>query len=209
MATDSREMSTPASRSTVPPMERLTDPSLGAGMFDCNICLETASDPVVTACGHLYCWGCIYKWLRLREDSPLCPICKTEVARERMIPIYGRGRPHIDPRSREVVEEEKIPHRPPAAQPPPAAEPHQPPESTGGTAAAAVTSVLSSAAAVTADSTFDVIASFIGLRVALPTSHAAHAGARGALSREEEQQAFLSRLLLLLGSFVILCLLIF
>lgn len=200
--------SPPASRRLASsPMDRPTDASPGAGMFDCNICLETASDPVVTMCGHLYCWGCIYKWLRLREDSPQCPICKTEVAREHLIPIYGRGRPHIDPRSREVVEEERIPHRPPAASRPPAAEPHQPAEGAGGTAAATATSALSSAAAATAESGFDVIASLLGLRIALPTSHAAQA--RGALSREEEQQAFLSRLLLLLGSFVILCLLIF
>ena len=26
----------------------------GNGQFDCNICLDTAYDPVVTACGHLY-----------------------------------------------------------------------------------------------------------------------------------------------------------
>ena len=31
--------------------------------FDCNICLETVKEPVVTRCGHLYCWPCLYKWL--------------------------------------------------------------------------------------------------------------------------------------------------
>ena len=180
------------------------DAGPGAGMFDCNICLETASDPVVTACGHLFCWGCIYKWLRLREDSPLCPICKTEVAHGRMVPIYGRGRPHIDPRSREAKDdEERIPRRPPAATRPPAAEP----EGAGGTVAAAATSAPTSAAATAESGLFDIVASLFGLRIALPMSHVAQA--RGVLSREEEQQAFLSRLLLLLGSFVILCLLIF
>lgn len=29
--------------------------------FECNICLELAQDPVVTQCGHLYCWPCLYK----------------------------------------------------------------------------------------------------------------------------------------------------
>ena len=29
--------------------------------FECNICLELASSPVVTLCGHLYCWPCLYR----------------------------------------------------------------------------------------------------------------------------------------------------
>jgi len=33
--------------------------------FVCAICLETVSDePVVTRCGHLYCWPCLYQWLQ-------------------------------------------------------------------------------------------------------------------------------------------------
>eukprot|EP00592_Proboscia_alata_P005065 CAMPEP_0194375024 /NCGR_PEP_ID=MMETSP0174-20130528/23479_1 /TAXON_ID=216777 /ORGANISM="Proboscia alata, Strain PI-D3" /LENGTH=722 /DNA_ID=CAMNT_0039154947 /DNA_START=111 /DNA_END=2279 /DNA_ORIENTATION=- len=32
-------------------------------IFDCNICLESVVEPVVTLCGHLYCWPCLYKWL--------------------------------------------------------------------------------------------------------------------------------------------------
>ncbi|KAL7519212.1 hypothetical protein ACHAWX_003999 [Stephanocyclus meneghinianus] len=32
--------------------------------FICSICLETVSnEPVVTRCGHLYCWRCLYQWL--------------------------------------------------------------------------------------------------------------------------------------------------
>jgi E3 ubiquitin-protein ligase RNF5 len=178
-------------------------PSL-EGTFDCNICLETASDPVVTLCGHLYCWGCIYKWLELRE-GPQCPICKAEIARERMVPIYGRGRPHVDPRCRaDFPKIEEIPDRPAAASRAPAAAPAS--EGAGRTTAAVASSALSSAAA-TAESGFDVMASLFGLRIVSPASHPTQA--RGALSREEEQQAFLSRLLLLLGSFVILCLLLF
>lgn len=31
------------------------------GSFECNICLELAQDPVVTLCGHLFCWPCLYR----------------------------------------------------------------------------------------------------------------------------------------------------
>ncbi|VAI58924.1 unnamed protein product [Triticum turgidum subsp. durum] len=41
-----------------------------AGCFDCNICLDFAVEPVVTLCGHLYCWPCIYE---LRPALPRRP----------------------------------------------------------------------------------------------------------------------------------------
>ncbi|XP_023523060.1 peroxisome biogenesis factor 10-like, partial [Cucurbita pepo subsp. pepo] len=42
--------------------------------FDCNICLDLARDPVVTCCGHLYCWPCLYRWLHLHSDAKECPV---------------------------------------------------------------------------------------------------------------------------------------
>ncbi len=33
--------------------------------FECVICLETAKEPVVTKCGHLYCWPCIYEVVKI------------------------------------------------------------------------------------------------------------------------------------------------
>ncbi len=30
-------------------------------IFECAICMETAKEPIVTKCGHLYCWPCIYE----------------------------------------------------------------------------------------------------------------------------------------------------
>lgn len=68
-----------------------------AGCFDCNICLDFAHEPVVTFCGHLYCWPCIYKWLRVQSSSltssehPQCPVCKAEISHEAMVPLYGHG----------------------------------------------------------------------------------------------------------------------
>ena len=30
--------------------------------YECNICYEMAREPVVTYCGHLYCWPCLYRY---------------------------------------------------------------------------------------------------------------------------------------------------
>jgi len=70
--------------------------------FECNICFEQASSPVVTSCGHLFCWSCLYKWL---EQHPSCPCCKSGVSKDNVIPLYGRGEEQKDPR-------EEIPTRP-------------------------------------------------------------------------------------------------
>lgn len=67
--------------------------------FECNICLDLAQDPVVTFCGHLYCWPCIYKWIQLQnipsenpvQRHPQCPVCKAEVSQTTLVPLYGRG----------------------------------------------------------------------------------------------------------------------
>ncbi|KAL5994487.1 hypothetical protein ACLOJK_024539 [Asimina triloba] len=64
------------------------------GCFDCNICLDSAHDPVVTMCGHLYCWPCIYKWLHHKGDDDRCrrcPVCNVGLSESMMVPLYGRG----------------------------------------------------------------------------------------------------------------------
>ncbi|XP_008778465.2 E3 ubiquitin-protein ligase RMA1H1-like [Phoenix dactylifera] len=62
------------------------------GCFDCNICLDSAAEPVVTLCGHLYCWPCIYKWLLVQITSlQQCPVCKAPLSEDTLVPLYGRG----------------------------------------------------------------------------------------------------------------------
>lgn len=79
--------------------------------YDCNICFDDATDPVVTRCGHLvstlstevgsnslrqYCWPCLHGWL---ERGILeCPVCKAGVTQASVIPIYGQGCEGSDPR---------------------------------------------------------------------------------------------------------------
>ena len=43
--------------------------------FECNICYEIAQSPVVTLCGHLYCWPCLYRCARGAAVPCLCISC--------------------------------------------------------------------------------------------------------------------------------------
>jgi len=72
----------------------------GTSPYECNICLDTASEPVVTYCGHLYCWPCLYRWLRATTGPGSCPVCKAAVSQATVIPLYGRGGDRTDPRRR-------------------------------------------------------------------------------------------------------------
>lgn len=95
------------------------DASLSGGM-DCNICLDCVQDPVVTFCGHLYCWPCIYKWIHFQsavsEDSHQvhiqCPVCKAKVSKETLIPLHGRVRNTKPSKRRAPQPGQVIPQRP-------------------------------------------------------------------------------------------------
>ncbi|KZT31840.1 hypothetical protein SISSUDRAFT_1067420 [Sistotremastrum suecicum HHB10207 ss-3] len=63
--------------------------------WDCGICLETASNPCVSSCGHLFCYTDLRTWLSSPSnvDDPRCPVCKRPCALEKdVVMIFGRGR---------------------------------------------------------------------------------------------------------------------
>eukprot|EP00434_Breviolum_minutum_P045925 symbB.v1.2.041286.t1/scaffold8016.1/size8171/1 len=71
--------------------------------FECNICLEQASEPVVTRCGHLFCWACLHQWLNAATAAEeavasyridlFCPNFLTEAHRStQMSPSSSRGK---------------------------------------------------------------------------------------------------------------------
>ena len=59
--------------------------------FECIICLCTAREPVVTQCGHLFCWSCMHTWLVQPRETLTCPFCKSGIDRAQIRPIYTRG----------------------------------------------------------------------------------------------------------------------
>ncbi|KAJ3105115.1 hypothetical protein HK100_003958 [Physocladia obscura] len=61
--------------------------------------LDMASNAVVTLCGHLFCWPCISRWMSSQTTlSNTCPVCKAAIEKDKLIPIYAKGR-KVDPRS--------------------------------------------------------------------------------------------------------------
>ncbi|KAK9269777.1 hypothetical protein L1049_001555 [Liquidambar formosana] len=89
-----------------------------SGCFDCNICLDSAHDPVVTLCGHLYCWPCIYKWLYVQSTSlepdqqQKCPVCKARISDTSLVPLFGRGSSPPESEAKKPHLDLVIPHRP-------------------------------------------------------------------------------------------------
>jgi len=98
--------------------------------FLCHVCLGSPNKPVATVCGHIYCWGCLYKWLSLHRDDPNCPVCKAgievpegDLSKARVVPLYVSEHGQ-DPRN-EVPEDPCIPQRPAGERPQPQRQPFQ------------------------------------------------------------------------------------
>eukprot|EP00099_Drosophila_melanogaster_P027644 NP_730026.1 uncharacterized protein Dmel_CG32847 [Drosophila melanogaster] len=69
--------------------------------YECNICLDTAQNAVVSMCGHLFCWPCLYQWILTKPDHTVCPVCKSGVDRSKVIPVYARNdKRQEDPRDK-------------------------------------------------------------------------------------------------------------
>ena len=60
--------------------------------WKCPICLDDLKQPVVTQCGHVFCYPCITEWLRRGQAGEnVCPCCHGAVDPHKLIPIYGQG----------------------------------------------------------------------------------------------------------------------
>lgn len=80
--------------------------------FDCNICLSMARDPILTCCGHLFCWPCFYRLSYADSKAKECYVCKGKVTETSIIPIYGNGNYNYSRESK--TPSLKVPPRPSA-----------------------------------------------------------------------------------------------
>ena len=165
--------------------------------FICNVCLEiTSKDPVVTQCGHLYCWPCLYRWLNTNHN--VCPVCKAGVTKDNIIPLFIRGAEE-DPRRRiPTSPESQIPNRPSGHRP----EPLQAFQQNGNTGASHQLQY----GAITVTSSFGFFPSLFGLQ--FQPFPSARDNDRP-LTEDEIQQMNISKALLALGCCVIFALVLF
>ncbi|KAK3251952.1 hypothetical protein CYMTET_38732 [Cymbomonas tetramitiformis] len=157
------------------------------GSFECNVCFDLASEPVVTFCGHLYCWPCLYRWTK--QGCKQCPVCKGDIDNDQIIPLYGRGASDSESKTKVFP---NIPSRPRSRR---AARPIQVSHSNRN-------------GEVTGDALNILSEAFLGRNTGR-TSGSVGWLYQEQLTPEQQHQVFLSRLLLMLGSFVIMCLLLF
>ena len=71
-------------------MEKKNSYSGEQKIFECSICLETAKEPVITKCGHIFCWPCLYEWFESKGNQTTCPNCKNPIHKDDIIPIYTK-----------------------------------------------------------------------------------------------------------------------
>ncbi|KAI9312810.1 hypothetical protein BX666DRAFT_1982128 [Dichotomocladium elegans] len=111
-----RHMMMPTTRSISEPASPLHSKS--DEFYECNICFDTATHPVLTLCGHLFCWTCLAQWLNAQARNPTCPVCKAGCGEDKVIPVYGRGRDEKDPRKDPAIPSRPAGQRPPALRDP-------------------------------------------------------------------------------------------
>eukprot|EP01038_Epipyxis_sp_PR26KG_P015001 gene15001-20180_t len=170
--------------------------------FVCSVCLDSVKnkDPVVTQCGHLYCWSCLYRWLNTNHTT--CPVCKAGVTQDNVIPIFIRGSSTEDPRktSKTTVNDVNIPNRPLGRRPEPIAINNNANQTNNGTNTAM--------GGITLSTGFGFFPSLFGLQFQSFTPNAVAEGGDGNVA-EEVDRVYLSRVLYVLGATVVLCLLFF
>ncbi|ETK91037.1 hypothetical protein F441_05463 [Phytophthora nicotianae CJ01A1] len=174
----------------------------GKPIFECNICLDTVSSPVVTLCGHLYCWPCLYQWMQNHSE---CPVCKAGVSEQNVIPVYARGADATDPRTQQVSDS-GIPHRPRGQRPDAEQLRRRRPYNFG------IFNGNGQGNAFSMSPTIGFFPALFGVPYQPPaaaTHHQDGTPLTAQEARQQMQQAFLSRFLLIVGSLVILCLITF
>ena len=88
-----------------------------SSLFNCKICWQLAEDPVVTQCGHLFCWFCLCSWLKSFSKCKECPVCRAIIEEDNLVPLYGTESERKEAKDLDPNSEKSIPNRPMAQDP--------------------------------------------------------------------------------------------
>ncbi|KAK2964715.1 putative E3 ubiquitin-protein ligase RNF5 [Blattamonas nauphoetae] len=61
---------------------------------ECRICMGRLTQPVLTPCGHMFCWPCIFRWF---NQSQTCPMCFAPCSVTDVIPYYDGRTTDVEP----------------------------------------------------------------------------------------------------------------
>lgn len=56
--------------------------------YSCSICFFYPTEPIVTPCGHIFCWPCYYYASKLKEHIH-CYVCQTKIRFIEVCPVYS------------------------------------------------------------------------------------------------------------------------
>jgi hypothetical protein len=66
----------------------------------CTKCQHSVVSPIITKCGHLFCYDCLKSYSQTESD---CPKCHSKIKFEESIPIYGHGDQKIQLKSQQNI----------------------------------------------------------------------------------------------------------
>ncbi|KAJ8521880.1 hypothetical protein ON010_g17758 [Phytophthora cinnamomi] len=145
-------------------------------------------------------------WMQNHSE---CPVCKAGISEENVIPVYARGAEAVDPRTQQQMSESGIPHRPRGQRPDAEQLRRRRPYSVR---VELPTAVHSNGNGNAMSPTIGFFPALFGVPYQPPppvTHHPDGSPLTAQEARQQVQQAFLSRFLLVVGSLVILCLITF
>ena len=203
--------SVPLSSSSSSSPSSSSSSSQSSPQFSCSICLDAPKDPVLTRCGHVYCWPCLHEWIKRSES---CPVCKAGVTESSIIPIYSNNsdQPSVDPRTKPRSSSSS--ESTTAAPPRPRAERAPPPRQQTNFAFGGVGSPFNfGGIAPGASANFQAHIGFPFFSFAMnfggPQNNNDPGGRRRQLSPEEQREVYISNGFLTVGLVFLLCFIFF
>jgi len=73
----------------------LTDRISSIKTNNCSICMELITNPILIECTHVFCGGCLFKWLQTNKN---CPICRLSIpTADKLIAVVSKNNIQKEP----------------------------------------------------------------------------------------------------------------